>query len=113
MYLRVWRRDPSFINTIQFLNFFKVRRWISGRRDVRVITYGEEIFRERMLNLQIKNWAGLGKIKRWMEIAERLRLLRTATALLLAGGAFEPIILTLQKLPKTSAMNLSSPGTDQ
>jgi len=100
MYLRLWRRDPSFINTIQFLNFFKVRRWISGRRDVRVITYGEDIFRERMLNLQIKNWAGLGKIKRWMEIADRLKLLRSATALLLACGAFEPIILTLQKLPK-------------
>jgi hypothetical protein len=52
-----------------------------------------------MLNLQIKNWAGLGKIKRWMEIAQRLKLLRSATAVLLACGAFEPIILTLQKLP--------------
>src|SRR4051812_45056510 len=113
MYLRLWRRDPSFINTIQFLNFFKVRRWILARRDVRVITYGEEIFRERMLNLQIKDWAGLGKIKRWMEMAERLKLLRTATALLLAGGAFEPIILTLQKLPEPSATNLSSSATGQ
>jgi SAM-dependent methyltransferase len=100
MYLRLWRRDPSFIDTIQFLNFFKVRRWASKRRDIRIITYGADIFRESMLNLQIKNWAGLGKIKRWMEFANRLKLLRPVTAVLLAGGAFEPIILTLQKLPK-------------
>lgn len=100
MYLRLWRRDPSFIDTIRFLNFFKVRRWAAKRRDIRVITYGGDIFRERMLNLQIKDWAGLGKIKVWMEFASRLKLLRSATAVLLAAGAFEPIILTLQKLPK-------------
>lgn len=103
MYLRLWRRDPSFIDTIQFLNFFKVRRWASQRRDIKVITYGADIFRESMLNLHIKNWAGLGKIKGWMEFANRLKLLRPATSVLLAGGAFEPIILTLQKLPKDGA----------
>ena len=97
LYLRLWGRDPSFINTIQFLNFYTVRKWISERNDVKVITYGADIFRERMLSLQIKEWAGLGRIKRWMEVAQRLRLLRLATWLLLAGGAFEPIILTLSK----------------
>jgi hypothetical protein len=56
-----------------------------------------------------------------MEIADRLKLLRSATALLLACGAFEPIILTLQKLPNendapafaSTAMNLSTPATGQ
>lgn len=109
LYLRLWRRDPSFIDTIQFLNFFKVRKWISCRPHVRVITYGADVFRESMLNLQIKNWAGLGRIKGWMELADRFKLLRPATALLLACGAFEPIILTLQKLPKDDR-NSSAPG---
>lgn len=96
-YLRLWGRDPSFINTIQFLNFYRVRKWLAGRSDVKIVTYGADIFRERMLNFQIKEWAGLGKIKRWMEIAQRFRLLPLATRILILGGAFEPIILTLTK----------------
>jgi SAM-dependent methyltransferase len=102
LYLRLWRRNPSFIDTIQFLNLRKVRRWASARRDVEVVTYGADVFRERMLGLQIKNWAGLGKIRRWMEIAQRLHLLRLATGLLLRFDAIEPIILTLRKQPAAS-----------
>lgn len=96
-YLRLWRRDPAFIDTVRFLNPHKIKRWMAARSDVNVITYGADVFRDRMLNLQIKDWAGLGKVKRWLELADRLNLLRLATSVLLRIGAFEPIILTLSK----------------
>jgi SAM-dependent methyltransferase len=97
IYLRLWGKNPDFVDTLQLINLRQVRKWASARHDVDVITYGAEIFRQRMLGLQIKDWAGLGKLRRWMEIAQKLKLLRLATNFLLAFGAIEPIILTLKK----------------
>jgi SAM-dependent methyltransferase len=87
------------VDTLQLTNYFRTRRWLRRRRDVRVVSYGEEVFRERMLGLQIKPWAGLGTVKRWLEIAHRLHAIRPLTWLLLRLRSFDPIILSLVKLP--------------
>jgi SAM-dependent methyltransferase len=97
IWVRLHGRDPHFVDTLQFTNYFKVRRWVRKMSDVEVITYGEGIFRERMLNIRIKEWACLGKVKRWLTIADRLRLVPFITWLFLIIKSFDPIVLTLRK----------------
>ena len=56
-----------------------------------------------MLGLQIKTWAGLGRVKRWLETAHRLHAIRPLTWLLLRLKSFDPIILSLVKRPAGEA----------
>jgi len=98
LWVRLWGRSPTYVDTLQLTTYFKARRWLRGQGDIRVVTYGEEIFRERMMALQIKTWAGLGMVKRWVEAAHRLRVIRPLTFLLVRLRSFDPIVLSLVKL---------------
>src|SRR5208283_2367615 len=99
LWVRLWGRNPVYVDTLQLTNYFSTRRWLRGQSGIRVITYGEEIFRERMLGHKIKTWGGLGRVKSWLETAERLRVIRPLTWLLLRLKSFDPIILSLMKRP--------------
>ncbi|HEX2852167.1 MAG TPA: class I SAM-dependent methyltransferase [Opitutaceae bacterium] len=106
LWVRLWGRDPAFVDTLQLTNYFSTRRWLKGREDICVKTYGEEIFRERMLGLKIKDWAGLGRIKRWLEIAHKFRIVPALTWSLLKIKSFDPILLSLIKRPVQSDTHL-------
>jgi len=97
VWVRLWGRDPRFVDTLQYTNYFKVRRWVKNIPGVDVITFGQEIFRERMRSMQFKEWACLGKVKRWLDIANRFRLVPFFTWLFLTVRSFDPIVLTLHK----------------
>ena len=99
LWVRFWGRDPSFLDTLQFTNYFRIRRWLRRRNDVEVVTLGEEVFAERMRTGVIKDWGGLGHLQRWLNLAQRLRLVSLAIWLCLHVKAFDPIILTLRKKP--------------
>lgn len=102
-WVRIWGRDPAFINTLQLTNYFRTRRWLRPHQNIRVVTYGESIFRDRMLNLKIKNWAGLGRLRQAIVILHQIRLARAITSLLILMRSFEPIILSVEKQPPPSS----------
>ena len=99
LWVRLWGRDPAFVDTLYFTTYFGTRRWLRWRRDITVVTYGEGIFRDRMLALKFKDWGGLGKLRGWLEVAHRLRVIRPLTWLLLHLKSFDPIVLSLVKQP--------------
>lgn len=109
-WLRLWGRDPAFVDTLQFTTYFKTRRWLRRCPPAEVLTMGEEIFRERMLDAGSttwNRWAGLHRLYGWVQTARRLRIIRPLTALLLGLRSFDPIILTLRKAPPRPATNSS------
>lgn len=97
LWIRLWGRDPSFIDSLQLTNYWKTRIWLRACPEIKVLTFGEEVFCERMLRLQLKNWAGLSRLRKLLEIAHQLRLIGPITRLLVAIRSFEPIILTIRK----------------
>lgn len=101
LWVRLWGRDPAFMGTLQLTNYFKTKGWLRAHHDVTVISYGEEIFRERMLGLKFKDWASLGKLRRWLEIGRRLHATRFLTWLFTCAKSFDPVVLSLLKKPPT------------
>lgn len=97
LWVRLWGRDPTYIDTLQLTNYFITRRWLKSHRDVKVLSYGKEIFRERMLGNRIKGWAGLGRVARWLDTARAWHLVRPITWLLVRAGSFDPIVLSAMK----------------
>jgi SAM-dependent methyltransferase len=97
LWVQIWGRDPEFLGTLQFTNYFRTRRWLASRNDVELVTMGEEIFAERMRTLSLKAWGGLGRVQRALEVARRLRVVPLVTWLCLRTRSFDPIVLTLRK----------------
>lgn len=109
LWVQLWGRDPAFVETLQFTNYFRTRRWLGPRSDADLVTLGEEIFEDRMQQMSLKDWGGLGRVRRALEIASRLRLVPFVTWLCLRTKSFDPIVLTLRKhalaLPKPTDDN--------
>ncbi len=97
IWVRLWGRDPAFMETLKLLNYRQVKAWMRDFREAHVLTYGAEVFERRMLTSDIKEWAGLGKVKKWIRIARRLGLVRFITKALVRSGSFEPVILTVTR----------------
>jgi len=108
LWVRLWGRDPAFLETLQFTNYFRTRRWLASRHDVDLVTMGEEIFAERMRTMSLKDWGGLGRVQRALDVARRLRVVPLVTWLCLRTRSFDPIVLTLRK----KAVAVSRPSAD-
>jgi len=97
LWVRLWGRDPAFLETLQFTNYMRTRRWLASRRDVDLVTMGEAIFAERMQTTAPKDRGGRGRVQQTLEVARRLRIFPLITWLCLRTKSFDPIVLTLRK----------------
>jgi len=95
------RRDPDFAKTIRTeLNVFWTKKSLTKLRqkyDFKVITLGEDIFHERITTLNFQAWAGLGIIKKVLNITQKIRLNILLSKLFLITRTWDPIILTIRK----------------
>jgi len=97
----IWRRDPSFAKTIHTeLNIFwtyNILKTLHGKYGFRVLSFGEEVFYERMSSFDFEAKGGLSKVKHLVEIAGKLRLNKILAKTVLLMKGWSPIILTMQK----------------
>ncbi len=95
------KKDSSFAGTIRTeINYFSIKRWIKPflkQNTIEVLTFGEEVFRNRIENINFSTWAGLEKVKRWIVLAHKLKISHLAASFLILIKAHTPIILTLKK----------------
>ena len=75
-------------------------RRLGKKYAITILSYGDEIFMERMRHLNFEAWAGLGKVKTLLKMARAMRLNSAIARLMVLTGAFTPIILTLRKEKK-------------
>jgi SAM-dependent methyltransferase len=74
--VRLRGRDPSFVDSLQFITYGKMARWLSGHNNVKVLTYGQEIWEERLVTADFAEWAALRKVKRIVRLIQQLKLVR-------------------------------------
>lgn len=99
IWVRLWGRDPAFIDTLQFLTEKDVRRW-AELPGLEVIGFGKDIFSDRLIKNNFSSWAGLGLVKKWVTFVHTLGLIALSTKLLLFFRAYTPIIFTCRKRKK-------------
>ncbi len=97
----ILRRSTFLVDELRTeINYFSVKNWIADclyHKQIRVLTFGEDIFRMRMHTALFSEWGGLGKVKKWLEFIHRLKIINLATWLLVTFKAFTPLILTIEK----------------
>lgn len=103
IYLFVIGKNPEYSNSLQFVNYFTIKKIISRMDDISVIDFGESVFKERMESMAFSDWAGLAIIKKWILMAHKLKIVKLITFLMISFKAHTPIILTIKKNEKKPA----------
>jgi SAM-dependent methyltransferase len=98
LYVRLYGRNPSFIDTLQLLNVKQVTGIMSKHQSrVKLISLGKETWKERLITLDFTEWAALGKLKRILHFIHTLRLHHAVAYLGSLLNWQTPIILVFQK----------------
>ncbi|MCP9455887.1 MAG: class I SAM-dependent methyltransferase [Nitrospira sp.] len=75
--VRLLGRDPSFVDTLQFVTYRKLKKWIepfSGQ--IELVSTGQEIWEQRVRTLLFSEWAELKKLKYLLRWIHALRLVK-------------------------------------
>lgn len=95
------RKDTSFVDTLRTnLNYFSIKRMVTPHvcnNTIEVLSWGDEVFRERMSTADFSDWAGLGKVKVIVRFLRTLKVSALIANILAFCKAFTPIILTMRK----------------
>ena len=98
IYVRLYGRDPGYIDTLQLLDIPNVQRRLSRVADrVTLITLGEDLWEERLRTMSFGTWGSTARLKRIIEPLKRLGLIRLAIAVGKLAHWHYPIIMVLQK----------------
>jgi len=99
----VWRRNPEFAKRLHTeLNVFWTKqqlRRLKAKYRIKVLSLGENIFLKRMGTLDFDAWAGLTKVQKALNLINNIGLISIAAKVILSLKGWNPIILTLRKLP--------------
>ena len=97
-YVKLWGRDPAFLDTLHFVTPAKVRKWVSTLpANHRLVTMGEEICAKRLKDLSFGSWGGLDGIRRAVGVLQRWGLSPVAIKFLNILEAYTPLILVIEK----------------
>ncbi len=97
-YVRLFGKDPSYLASLQLINYFSLRRCVSGlETEIEILDWGEDVFRYRMKTLDFGEWAAVGTLKRLVRLSKSLRLNTLVAEVLTRCKAHTPLILTARK----------------
>lgn len=99
----IWRRDPEFAKTLRTeLNVSWTKqqlKYLKTKYQIKVLSLGEDIFLDRMQTLDFETWGGLTKVQKTLNLINNIGLIGIAAKVILSLRGWNPIILTLRKLP--------------
>ena len=96
LYVRLWGRDPSFLDGIQYITPKMVSRVLS-HEDVEIVSLGRERWEKRLDSLEFATW---GHTKKLLRLAKLVHKLRTVSLIKFLGWKLDlyfPIIVIAKK----------------
>ncbi len=97
-YVRLYRRDPAFIDTLRFIDRAWLERIVRAHaEEVEVIGWGTGLWEQRLRTIDFSTWAYLGKIRRVVDWLHRLGLVGLVVRLGRWLHWETPLVLTVRK----------------
>jgi len=99
IYVRLYGRSASYVNTLNLISVPKLKFWLKVWKGcITVLTFGRDLWQERMETLTFGEWGSSGKLKHGLRLLHKWRFL-LRPAILLGGWLhwYYPIILVLRK----------------
>jgi SAM-dependent methyltransferase len=98
IYVRLHGRDPKFIDSLNFITVKKLKRTLAPHRgEIEMLSWGGEVWKRRLLDLDIKDWASLGKLKRIVQLLHKMKIHRLVARIGARLDWQTPIVLVFRK----------------
>lgn len=96
-------RDPAFVDTLQFITYRKLRRWLAQfGNGIQVLTYGQEIWEHRLRTLAFSEWAALRQVKQVVRLIHRIGMVNVVVWLGKRLHWETPFVLVIEKRAATA-----------
>ena len=96
-YVRMFGRAPYYVDTLQLLNIFTVRRILAEHPNIEILSMGSEMFSERLNNPEFMAWGGMGNLDKAVGLIQKMKLIQLAGFIGKQFALYTPFIITLQK----------------
>jgi SAM-dependent methyltransferase len=80
-YLRLWSRNPAFLDELQLVTHQGISRSVSRHRGIRVVNWGVSLWEHRVRTADFSEWAYLARVKRAVHLLHRLHLVTLLVAI--------------------------------
>jgi len=98
IYVHLWGRDPSFINTLNFVTPRKLKKILEAwPGELEILSWGEKVWEERLRSATVPNRGALERLKPVVQLIRHLRLTAPVIWLGKRLAWYTPIILTVRK----------------
>ena len=100
-WVRAFRRNPAFVDTLSFVTPTTLQQGAARARGaghpLEILDMGIQVFEERMRRIDASAWADLGKLIRLVKLARSAGLIGVATRICVALGWYNPIVFTARR----------------
>jgi hypothetical protein len=97
IYVRILGRKSEYINSLQFITVPKLKKYLSTMNNIEVLGFGYDIWKNRVLNADVPQWANLKLLKTFLDFAKKFKLLNLIVFFGRIWYIQTPIVLTLRK----------------
>lgn len=97
LYVKLWRRDPDFVDDLQLLNVPWVRRMVKKLPHAKVISWGDALFLKRLTEMEFTELSGMEGLGTLVNGLRKIGAAQLAGRIGNRLGLFTPISLVLQK----------------
>lgn len=98
IYIRLLGRDPSYLDTLNFVSAGHMRKWLKPHRtQIEVLDWGADLFSHRMGTLDFAEYGALARLKKVVQIFHKLGIVRLVTRICIMFNWQTPIVLTARR----------------
>lgn len=97
IYVRLWGRNPSIIDELNFVNQNVLKNILQGFPEMTVVTWGEDLFREALISLDFPDGGTMSSAKKILKFIKILGLSKFVFFLAKTFNLYTPIVLVGRK----------------
>lgn len=98
MRVRLARRDPAYVDTLQLVTPGKMKKWLKPfEKQIDVLGWGQSLFEERVRTLEFQEYATLGLAKSVLRVLHRLGIIELLLWIARRFRWETPIVVTFVK----------------
>ncbi len=97
VYAKLAGQNPKYIDTLQLISPFYLKKILSKIKNVKVLSWGKDIFKGRLTTGNYTDWASLQKIRPIISLVQKLKVSSLVANVLNMFEMYTPIVLTVKK----------------
>ena len=98
VYAKLIGQNPKYIDTLQLISPFSLKRVLGNMKNVKTLSWGKEVFKKRLTTGSYTDWASLQKIRPIISLVQKLKISSLIANILNMFQMYTPIVVTVRKV---------------